>query len=84
MNLVDIPQGVCAKVICIEGGHGCREKIQNLGIREGKNIKKITAALSRGPVVVKVGSTQIAIGRGMASSVIVELIQEGIRKKDEG
>ena len=75
MNLADMLQGVLAKVICIEGGYGRKQKIQNLGIREGKTIKKITSISSRGPVIVQVGSTQIAIGRGMASSVIVELIE---------
>jgi len=76
MNLADIACGVLAEVICIEGGRGCKQKIQNLGIREGKTIKKITAASSRGPIIVKAGSTQIALGRGMASSIIVEPINE--------
>jgi len=76
MDLTDIACGVPAKVICIEGGHSCRQKIQNLGIREGRTIKKITATSSRGPIIVKADSTQIALGRGMASSIIVEPIED--------
>ena len=63
-----------AKVINIEGGSGLRQKLQNLGIREGAIVRKARGMFGFGPIIVKAGSTQIALGKGMASKVIVELL----------
>ena len=74
INLVQLLQGQSAKVVSIEGGRGLRQRLQNLGIRERAVIKKEKGVFIYGPIIVKSGSTQIALGRGMASKVIVELI----------
>lgn len=64
------------KVIEIKGGHGLRNKLDGLGIREGCIIKKISKIGTAGPVVIKIGNTQIAIGKGMAEKIIIEEINE--------
>lgn len=74
MNLVNLNQGQSAKIISIEGGENLVKKLNNLGIKEGLTIKKVTGLFTHGPIVVKVGSTQIALGRGMAAKVIVEAL----------
>jgi len=74
MNLAKLPQGQSAKVISIEDGRSFKQKLQNLGIREGAVVKKEKGTFIFGPIIVKAGSTQIALGRGMASKVIVELL----------
>jgi len=74
LNLVQLSPGQLAKVISIEGGINFQQKLQNLGIRRGSMIKKNKGMFGFGPIIVKAGSTQIALGRGMASKVIVELI----------
>lgn len=74
MNLTQLPQGQSARVMSIEDGRGFKQKLQNLGIREGAVVKKESGAFTFGPIIVKAGSTQIALGRGMASRVIVELL----------
>lgn len=73
-NLAQLSPGQFAKVISIEGGRGFRQKLQNLGIREGAVVKKEKGMFIFGPIIVKAGSTQIALGRGMASKVIVEIL----------
>jgi len=73
-SLAQLSPGQSAKVISIEGGRGLRQKLQNLGIREGSVVKKERGAFAFGPIIVKAGSTQIALGRGMASKVIVEIL----------
>ena len=40
------------------------------------SIIKVTGLFSRGPIIVKVGHTQIALGRGMAAKVMVEPINK--------
>jgi len=73
-SLAQLSPGQSAKVISIEGGRGLRQKLQNLGIREGSVVKKERGIFTFGPVIIKAGSTQIALGRGMASKVIVEIL----------
>ncbi len=53
----------------------CR-RFSNMGIREGVIIKKIYVQPFFGPVIVRVGNCEIAVGRGMASSILVEEANE--------
>lgn len=61
-----------AKVLSIDAGINLKDRLYDLGIKEGIVIKKITAASTRGTVVIKLGRGQIALGSGMASKIIVE------------
>ena len=72
LSLVQLIKDHPAKVISIEGGQGVRQRLQNLGIREGVTIKKVTGIFTHGPIVVGVGHTQIGLGKGMASKIMVE------------
>ena len=57
------------------GRNWCR-RFANMGIREGVIIRKITMHPFLGPVIVRVGSCEIAVGRGMASTILVEEVNE--------
>ncbi|MBD3263892.1 MAG: ferrous iron transport protein A [Candidatus Omnitrophica bacterium] len=72
IDLIRLKKGKVAKVVEIEGGSSCQQRLNNLGIRQGVLISKISASETRGPIIVKAGHTQIALGRGMASKIIVE------------
>ncbi|UCD54584.1 MAG: ferrous iron transport protein A [Dehalococcoidia bacterium] len=61
-------------VFQIQGGHGLINRLNALGIRPGQKIIKTGSTLMRGPVTIKVGSAQVAIGFGMADKIIVELV----------
>lgn len=63
-------EGVIRK---IEGGYGFQRRLTYLGLRVGKIVKKITSEPLRGPIVVEVDGTCIAIGRGMAEKILVEI-----------
>ena len=76
IDLSQLSEGQPAKVISIEGGVDISKRIQGLGIREGSTVIKVTGLFSRGPIIVKVGHTQIALGRGMAAKVMVEPINK--------
>lgn len=71
MDLAKLAGGQSAKIMSIEGGDALRKRLNNLGIKEGVIVKKVTGLFTHGPIVVKAGSTQIALGRGMASKVKV-------------
>jgi len=63
--------GQTGKIIEIQGGQRLNARLSALGIIPGRNITKISDMLMRGPVTVKTGNTQIAIGYGMADKIIV-------------
>ncbi|HEC79477.1 MAG TPA: ferrous iron transport protein A [candidate division WOR-3 bacterium] len=78
MALIDLTQmksGDTATVKSIKGGFGMVRKLETLGIRPGVRIKKVSAQFMKGPVIVRTGNTQVAIGFGMAHRVLVEIEQ---------
>jgi len=74
ISLIELVQNRNAKVIDIQGGQNLARKLQNLGIRKGVTVRKITPVFSSGPIIIKAGNSEIALGRGMASRITVELI----------
>lgn len=65
--------GKIGKVVEIQGGRGLIARLSAMGVRPGISITKVSGQIMRGPVIVSVGNTRIAIGFGMASRVIVEV-----------
>ncbi len=73
ISLAMMKSGEKGKVVEITGGKGLVSKLESLGIIPGAEITKISEQLMRGPVVIKIGNTQIAIGYGMARKVMVNV-----------
>ena len=69
-NLTQIERNEELMVVKIDGGHHFKEKIEALGLRTGAKIQKLSTQILN--VTVKVGSTKIAIGYGMAKKILVE------------
>lgn len=67
-----LKSGASAKLVRVEGGTNLKERLCNLGLKEGMELKKVTATSGQGPVVIRFGRIQIAIGIGMASKMIVD------------
>lgn len=64
-----------ATVIQIEGGRETIRRLEALGVRKGKSIRKISGMFLKGPVTVQIGHTKISIGHSMASKIMVEVKQ---------
>ncbi|MBM4240759.1 MAG: ferrous iron transport protein A [Euryarchaeota archaeon] len=75
-SLVELEVGKKALIKKLRGGHILKRQLESLNIRVGKKVKKISSAPFHGPVVVDVEGCKIAIGRGMAANVLVEVIDE--------
>jgi len=73
VTLSQMQSGQSGVVVQIEGGHSLVSRLNALGIRQGKRLTKISSMLMRGPVTVEVDRTQVGVGFGMASKIIVEL-----------
>ncbi len=71
--LTQLRRGQSGRVIQIMGGFGMTRRLSAIGIRPGKKVTKVSAMFMRGPVTVRIGGTEIAIGFGMASRIIVEV-----------
>jgi ferrous iron transport protein A len=73
VSLIDMKPGEKGVVVSLEGGYGFMERVQSMGIRVGKEIKKTGAHFWKGPQTVLVDNFQVAIGFGMASKIFVEV-----------
>ncbi len=71
-SLVEMETGQEGTVVRIDGGHGLTRRLEAMGIRPGVGLVKVSGPLLRGPVTVRVGSAQVAMGFGMAGQVVVE------------
>ncbi|MBS3741764.1 MAG: ferrous iron transport protein A [Candidatus Cloacimonetes bacterium] len=71
-TIVDLKRNETATVKKIEGGYGLKRKLNNMGLRVGSRVKKVTSQFVRGPITVRTGGTQMAIGYGMAKKIIIE------------
>jgi len=73
MNSLDlIPSGTEVIVKEIQAGRGLKSRLYGLGIFPGEKIKVIKN--DRGPILLKVGNTKLAIGRGEAKKILVEVV----------
>lgn len=71
LDLVELQR--VAKVAEIAGGMSVRSHLNTLGIHVGDVIKVVERAPFRGPILVEVKGSRVAIGRGVAQKVKVEL-----------
>lgn len=79
--LTDMNRGEIGRVSEILSGRGNASKtesrsvkhLKHLGVTVGKNLLVITRQ-PFGPIVIMVDDTEIAIGRGMAGKICVEVI----------
>lgn len=72
VTIAELGSGKTGVIRQFSGGRGMVRRLHALGLREGKKVKKISAGVLAGPVIVQVDQSQIAIGRRMAARVLVE------------
>jgi len=71
MTLDQLGCGEEARIASIDGGLGIRRHLEALGLYPGDRIKLVQVSAFRGPVLVETGGRRLAIGRGVASRVLV-------------
>ena len=65
------------KVKFIRGGKHSNKRILDMGLTPGTYLKMVNAAPFNGPVEVEVRGTSLALGRGLASQIFIEVEDEG-------
>jgi len=73
ISLSDMKSGQSGRIVQIDGRVGMTCRLDVLGLRIGKKIKKVSRQLMRGPVIVSHGNTRAAVGFGMAQRIWVEI-----------
>lgn len=72
VSLAKLDTNQSGKVVEFTAGPRLVRRLEEMGIRVGKKVTKISGMPLRGPVVIQVGGTRIAIGHGMAMKVMAE------------
>ena len=75
-SLADMKSGQSGILVEVRSGHGMIRRLDALGLRLCKQVRKVSSMLMRGPIVVEVDGFQVAIGHGIASRIIVEVMEE--------
>jgi ferrous iron transport protein A len=72
VSLEQLRVGQNGVVRSVAGGRGIVRKLEAMGLRPGKTVAKVSSQLMGGPVIVLLDGRQLAMGRGMAATVLVE------------
>jgi ferrous iron transport protein A len=75
ISLTQMESGESGVIVSVAGGRGLKSRLDSMGIRVGVRVRKISAQILKGPVTVQIGTTQIALGFGMAQRVLVEVVE---------
>ena len=76
-QLSHIKPGEEGEVAFIRAGtHAC-QRLLDMGFTKGVKIKVVNAAPFQGPIEVQVRGTSIALGRGLANQVYIEIMDNG-------
>lgn len=75
MLLKDMHPGQKGQIVGTHKGHYAERRLFELGFVPGAKVEMLSKHPFKGPLVVKLGNAQIAVGRGVAAAVEVVLDQ---------
>ena len=70
-TLLDLNVGYTAEVMKMSGGFSMQVQLKNLGFHEGVAVTLAKKSAIGGPLMVTVNGSHVAIGRGIASKILV-------------
>lgn len=65
------PAGEPMTIVDVRAGRRLRHRLSNLGLVPGTVVEVVTS-LGHGPVILAVGDSRLALGRGASHKVLVE------------
>lgn len=69
--LASLAAGASGVVVDMAGGHAFQDRLMSMGLLLGSTVRVVRAG-GRGPTLVAVGETRLAVGRGMSEKVMVQ------------
>jgi Fe2+ transport system protein FeoA len=78
MSLAQAPPDTPLKIVEIFGGHGVRRRLFALGFHKNDLIELDSQSIFHGPILVRnlTSDNSIALGRGIAQRIMVEIVDE--------
>ncbi len=70
MPLSRLPPGRSARVVAVKGGHGRQARLASMGVTAGVEVRMMQNSF-RGPIILRVLGTRLALGRGVAAAIRV-------------
>jgi ferrous iron transport protein A len=70
--LTELPVGTRAKILKLTAGQSAESQLLGMGVRPGVAIEVVRN--DKGPVLVSVANSRIALGRGRASKIVVQVL----------
>jgi DtxR family Mn-dependent transcriptional regulator len=74
--LSELKEGQSGKISFIRGGHNVLQRLLDMGLTPSTKITLMKAAPFEGPIQISVRGSKLALGRGIASKVFVEIEQK--------
>ena len=69
-SLAEVEEGRQVIFVAFEGGFGARKRIADMGLTSGERFALI-AKREKGPYIILLKGSRVAIGRGMAEKIII-------------
>ncbi|PJA37685.1 ferrous iron transport protein A [candidate division WWE3 bacterium CG_4_8_14_3_um_filter_42_11] len=73
-SLMELKEGQKAIIVTIAAGFKATKRLSDLGLVPETEVKILQKTLVSGPIEVEARGSKLAIGRGLASKVLVKLI----------
>lgn len=73
VSLAEMEPGQTGTVKEIGGGCRMAARLQSLGLYPGQKVLKLSSVFNKGPVVIEINRSQVALGYGRASRIYVDL-----------
>ena len=70
--LKDLQEDEEGKIVSIEGGRGVVQRLNDMGLTPGTEIKVIKSGSFHGPIEICVRQSYLVIGRGIAAKILVK------------
>ena len=64
-----------ARVVDVQGGWGIRRRLSQMGIHPGDIVMVLRYGALGGPILIEVHGFQVALGRRIASRILVEDVE---------
>ena len=75
MHLMDVEHDTWVKVLGFEGNARFQDRLLQHGLYPGDRARILRSAPLNGPLLVEVNGREIALGRGVARKILVEVDQ---------
>ena len=73
IDLTQMRTGESGVIKELKGGCNLERKINSMGMRPGKAVKKVSSHFWRGPQTIEIDRTRFSIGFGTAKKIFIEV-----------